>query len=128
MRQRAKKLNTGNMISDTYRAKDYYNSWIELANKATSDTDKAERLKRHECKACFYGGRIGGATITTRPCMCCGKEEHYGSTNTDVLCLDCAKKHKLCKHCGGDIEMRIRRKDWPVAELLGVDIADTEGK
>ena len=37
----------------------------------------------------------------------------YSSTNTDRLCMDCAKKHHLCKHCGGDISMRARRKDWP---------------
>ena len=77
------------------------------------DARKNERLKRHECKACFYASRIGGAAMTTRPCMSCGSEEMYGSTATDVLCMDCATKHGLCKHCGGDLEMRTRRKDWP---------------
>lgn len=83
------------------------------AEEVTNDARKNERLKRHECKACFYASRIGGAAMTTRPCMSCGSEEMYGSTATDVLCMDCATKHGLCKHCGGDLEMRTRRKDWP---------------
>ena len=106
-------MNKGNMIAATYRAKDRVNDWIELVEKVTNDTDKAKRLERNWCKACHYSSHLGGCAMTTRPCMNCEKDVGYGSTNTDVLCLDCAKQLKLCKHCGGDLEMRIRRKEWP---------------
>ena len=106
-------MNKGNMIGATERAKARVKSWADLAAEVESDARKADRLKRHECKACFYASRMGGAAMTTRPCMSCGSEEMYGSTNTDVLCMGCATTHGLCKHCGGDLEMRARRKDWP---------------
>ena len=113
MQQRPIVMNKGNMIGATERAKARVKDWCDLAEEVTNDARKNERLKRHECKACFYASRIGGAAMTTRPCMSCGSEEMYGSTATDVLCMDCATKHGLCKHCGGDLEMRTRRKDWP---------------
>lgn len=101
------------MIGATERAKARVKGWADLAEEVASDARKAERLKRHECKACFYSSRIGGAAMTTRSCMSCGSDEMYGSTATDVLCMVCATKHELCRHCGGDLEMRTRRKDWP---------------
>lgn len=55
--------------------------------------------------------------MTTQPCMCCYKPVMYGSTATDALCMDCAREHDLCKRCGGDIELRTRRKDWPTAKV-----------
>jgi hypothetical protein len=114
MEQRPAAMNKVNMIGATERAKARVKDWCDLAADATNDTRKAERLKRHECKACFYAGRIGGAAMTYRKCMSCGSDELYGSTATDVLCMACAVKHCLCKHCGGDLEMRTRRKEWPV--------------
>ena len=113
MKQRPIAMNKGNMIGATGRAKARVRSWMELADDVIKDTKKADRLKHHECKACFYSSRIGGAAMTTRPCMSCGSDEMYGSTATDVLCIACATKHELCRHCGGDLEMRTRRKDWP---------------
>ena len=115
MEQLSAAMNKGSMIGATERAKARVKAWCDLAADATNDTRKAERLKRHECKACFYAGRIGGAAITSRKCMSCGSDEIYGSTATDVLCMACAVKHRLCKHCGGDLEMRTRRKEWPAA-------------
>jgi len=45
--------------------------------------------------------------------MCCGKDQLYGNTRTDALCLECAQETMLCKHCGGDRELRTERRDWP---------------
>lgn len=113
MRSRPAIMNKCNMIRATEYAKDRVRRLIDRANEVTADARKIDRLKKHECKACFYESRIGGSAITMRPCMSCGNEEMYGSTATDVLCMKCATKHNLCKHCGGDIEMRARRKNWP---------------
>ena len=103
------------MIGATERAKARVKDWCDLAADATNDTRKAERLARHECKACFYAGRIGGAAMTYRKCMSCGSDELYGSTATEVMGKAGVVKHDLCQHCGGDLEMRTRRKEWPDA-------------
>jgi len=113
MEQKPMVMNIGNMVMATERSKAKVNSIIELANTIQKDERKKERIKRHECKGCFYTSRIGGSAMTYRKCMSCGKNVLYSSTNTDVLCLECAATGGLCKHCGGDIEMRVRRKEWP---------------
>jgi|SRR5699024_7370495 len=114
MEQKPKKMDIVNMIRATEDAKARVKGWLDLAEQVASDTRKAERLSRQECKGCFYASRFGGAAITRRACMSCGEDQMYGSTATDVLCIECAKQHDLCAHCGGDIKMRVRRKQWPV--------------
>ncbi len=78
----------------------------------TDPLAKERRNHAGECKKCFYiyPARIGGSAMTMEPCGVCGKEVWYGNTSTDRLCMTCALEHKLCKHCGGDVEMRPRRK------------------
>lgn len=107
------------MVSATEFAKSRVESIIKRAKEIELDTLKAERIKACECKACFYSDRIGGAAITSRPCMCCNEMQHYGSTATNTLCKPCATKHDLCKRCGGDIELRVRRRKWPEADHGG---------
>ncbi len=117
MQRRPKEMNKGNMIGFTERANAYVKQVIADAKEIETDARKAERLEKHECKACFYNSRIGGASMTSQPCMSCHADQMYGSTNTDALCKKCAEKHGLCKHCGGDLEMRTRRKEWPTADI-----------
>jgi hypothetical protein len=115
MEQRPVVMSKSLMISATERAQRRIKEWEEFSTAVLTDGRKEERLARLECKACFYPGRIGGAAMTYRPCMSCSSRELYGSTNTDVLCAPCATAGDLCKHCGGDREMRARRKNWPAA-------------
>lgn len=115
MEQRPQAMNKGNMIGATERAQRRVKGWLDHAADVMADARRPERLAALECKACFYAGRIGGAAMTYRPCMSCGARTLYGSTNTDVLCAPCATDGDLCKHCGGDREMRARRKAWPTA-------------
>jgi hypothetical protein len=118
MEQRPAIMSKSMMISATERSKQQVQRWIDLAKRVEQDVDKPKRLERHECKACFYSQRVGGAAITSRKCMCCDTSQTYGSTNTDVLCVKCAKEHALCKHCGGDLELRERRRNWPIKPTL----------
>jgi hypothetical protein len=76
------------------------------------DPRKKERKAACNCRFCYYlrGTRIGGAAMTTQPCGICSKDVMYGSTCTDKLCKECADEYKLCRYCGGDIDM-IRRKN-----------------
>lgn len=105
-------MNPANMVRATESAKSQVHDAIKRAKDIAEDSDKTRRLAAQECKACFYFSRIGGAAMTSQDCMCCGVEQLHSSTNTDALCIECAVKCKLCKHCGGDLEMIVRRK-WP---------------
>lgn len=117
MERRPLVMSKVNMIGWTERSKQFVREQVELAKRISDDTDKQRRLVEQNCKRCFYGSRIGGAAMTTQPCMCCHTQVMYGSTATDALCMDCAKENDLCKRCGGDIELRTRRKDWPTAKV-----------
>jgi RNase P subunit RPR2 len=116
MNQRPFEMSLYNMEFATTMARKRVDSAIKLANKLEADVDLVPRQQAFKCKACYYFPVLGGAAMTTRPCGCCGIDVMYGSTNTDALCVSCAEKHRLCKHCGGDSEMRGRRKDWPKAD------------
>lgn len=117
MKRRPAIMSKCHMIGATEHAVAYIKDILKLADDIQNDTQRKQRLEKQNCKRCFYQSRLGGAAMTEQPCMCCSKNEMYGSTATDVLCLECAKKHDLCKHCGGDLEMRTRRKNWPQPEV-----------
>jgi hypothetical protein len=102
-------------VHKTSYAKSAYDDLIKRARDAENDTERDKRLEKHECKCCFYvfRGRIGGAAMTEQNCALCHEPQMYGSTNTDVVCMACAKESHICKHCGGDLDMRERRRFWP---------------
>lgn len=113
MRQFPMSFTKSALVSATSRSKERVEDTLALAERIKSDLDMDERKKAQLCKACFYFTALGGSRITSRECAGCGKDQVYGSTNTDALCMDCARKHSLCKHCGGDLEMRVKRRNWP---------------
>jgi hypothetical protein len=115
MEQKPALMSKSHMISATERAAGRIEDLAKLHDEIKYDLRHTERMAELECKACFYFSRIGGAACTSRPCMSCGTNQLYGSTNTDVLCKECAQRGDLCRHCGGDREMRTRRRKWPVA-------------
>lgn len=51
--------------------------------------------------------------LTERQCGLCDQRQWFGNTCVDVICENCARTHNLCRHCGGDIEMKERRRKWP---------------
>lgn len=116
MKRRPPKFDRYLMVSASSLAKARVEASIQLAQTLVRDERKEERLAKQECKACFYYTRVGGASMTTQPCACCGKDEVYASTNTDRLCKACAKEHSLCRHCAGDIDMRPLRRLWPESQ------------
>lgn len=117
MKQSRAPLDIVFFVDQTAHAADRLNDIWQRAHRSAHDTEKERRLEFSKCKACFYlDGRFGGASITDRDCMCCGKEMSFPSTYTDVLCLDCAKEHSLCKHCGADMQLRVGRRNWPVKD------------
>jgi len=110
IRQRPK-LTDSDISFKNWGKSDYVKQTIELAENLQKDPDKKERLKASECIVCWYrgGGMVTNACVHTS-CKSCNKELWFGNSNTDEICIDCAKEHKLCKHCGADLEYKERRK------------------
>lgn len=100
----------GDVISKTMTRKSYLKHYVNLVEKFNKDPNKKERLEKHECVFCFYSDRVGAAAMTKKDCIYCGKTEMYGNSNTNDVCIECAKRYELCVHCGSDIKMRTRRK------------------
>ena len=115
MERRRRKMDVASMTSSTALSRSRMDATLRLAAKFQEDPQKTERLAASLCIPCFYSSALGGAAMTQEPCMCCGVVQMYGSTNTDALCLKCAQETHLCKHCGGDVELRVSRKNWPSA-------------
>ena len=100
------KFDLAHVLSSTGWAQEYVNK----CKQVVEDPDKAIRLESQECVACFYSSKIGGSVVTSRPCGSCEAMIHCGNSCIDRLCMDCAQKYRLCKHCGADINLRNRRK------------------
>jgi len=110
----AKRLDATAMADATARAQRYRDDLLTRAEAMRADPARLERRASGLCGRCHYGAaRIGGAAMVMQPCAACWVEQRSGSTNTDALCQPCADRHDLCKHCGGDREMRSSRRDWP---------------
>ena len=103
------------MIRNTSQSLKQVEHILELAGKFAMDMQKTDRTgeKNNKCICCFYSSRIAGAAITISHCGICGEKLMAGSTDTNRLCLACAKEHDLCEHCGGDVNLKPNRKKWP---------------
>lgn len=97
---------------ETYWRKKYTQEMIESAKEAASDSDRKKRLERRLCKHCYYlrADILAFSAMTAVRCQICEKDMLFGSTHTDKICTDCAKKHKLCRQCFSDIDFKTRRK------------------
>lgn len=108
------KVNSYSVQTQTDRQRHFKEETARKALVWLTDPHRKERHEAQECVICFGGSRIGGASCTTVECGLCGEDIHFGSTCVDVLCLECARKAKLCKHCGADIDLVNRRqRPWP---------------
>lgn len=103
------------MVRATDRAAGSIERLRETVHRIDGDTERTARIADCRCKYCYYArGNIGGASITPFDCGICGATHSSPSTDTDVVCRDCARAHSLCRRCGGDFETRERRRKWPV--------------
>lgn len=113
MQRIAVKFDNEKLVHATSTANCRMKDIITRAFLVHSDPDNRRRINdEHKCVVCFYlSSRIGGAAMTTQPCGICNTPVLYASTNTDSLCFSCALDHKLCKHCGADIDLNPNRKE-----------------
>lgn len=98
---------------NTGYAKQWLDAMYDRVVMMDEDRDKHVRRAVAECQYCYVpyrANRIGGCAMTEAECGLCGTLLQFGNTCVDVLCLDCAKANQLCKHCGGDVDMKRRRR------------------
>lgn len=107
-----RKFSLINIINASSSANSLFKSIEEKYNNYIKDKNKKERLEKYWCKACFYlrNSFVGVPSMKTDCCSICDKKMSFGAIAPDVLCVSCAKKYKLCSHCGGDINQKMRRK------------------
>jgi hypothetical protein len=124
MRARRFKADAYNITFQTSMSRRHAEELVEAVRGYEADDKKEERFAAVECKRCFYlyRGRVGGCAMTRWSCGVCGKKSMHGSTAVPCICKDCGTKHKLCTYCGGDLDMRERRRKFP--EI--VEIEDDE--
>lgn len=105
------KLDNSDISIRNWGKLDYIKNTLQLAKNLQEDPQKQERIKNCKCLVCWYrsGGMHTNAFVYTN-CKSCNKDLQFATSNTDEVCIDCAKEHKLCKHCGADIEYKERRK------------------
>ncbi|MFK4706047.1 hypothetical protein ABIC83_002886 [Roseateles asaccharophilus] len=115
MQKKARPMTEQSMRSATWMSARRVQDLLKLAQKLQDDPQQEQRLAAQRCKACFYFTAMGGAAMTTQPCMSCGVDQQYSSTNTSAMCASCAESGNLCRHCGGDIGMDMGRQAWPKA-------------
>lgn len=111
MKAKRKPVNEQTIYSTTGWNQCYFAKAKERVDNVMNDPEKKKRIEKQECSYCYYmKQKVGGAAVTFLQCGLCENQLTSGSICVDVLCLDCAKEQRLCKHCGGDIEMKHRRK------------------
>lgn len=118
MRRQRTRIDSVLIERNTNMARTQVDNAIARAEMLSTDSERDQRLQAQECKYCWYltRPRVGGAAITARECSICGTDQTFSSTNTDPLCKPCAHENSLCCHCGGDIDMKNRRKPRPFQE------------
>lgn len=85
----------------------------ELADKLASDPDRPARMQKGCCTWCYYRpGPMVCNAVTKKPCDICDTPMQFGNSNVDAVCENCSKEHGICRQCGGDLNLKIRRKPF----------------
>jgi hypothetical protein len=103
---RRRTVDLSSVLNQTARNNDH----LDYYRRVLDDPDKEARIAKQLCQVCQYQGRIGGSMMTTQQCARCETVTTFSNTCVDVLCQPCAKGLRLCKHCGGDMDNKMRRK------------------
>lgn len=86
------------LIKELYRSESQ-----KIAQRLTDPELQIKRRAQQKCPACYFISVFAGAAMTTSVCQNCGTQILNGSTDADILCLDCAKELHCCRHCGGQL-------------------------
>lgn len=107
------KLTENDVSEKGWRAKERIDSSVARAISYLVDPNKKDRIEKGLCKLCFYSGsKISGAAMTKWNCRACLQNQGlYGCLAVPEVCDKCSKKYSLCKECGSDIHLRVRRNN-----------------
>lgn len=118
MRSSIKLLDAYQIKWQTSMANRHAEELVDSVHEYEDDTRREQRLAVHECKRCFYlRGRVCGQAMTEWHCGICQNRHMHHNTCTPAACHGCAKEHKLCRYCGGDLDMRRNRRKFPKPSL-----------
>ncbi len=84
--------------------------YVNIVNNLTTDPEKKQRLHQQECVCCYYISVMAGQGFTESNCYNCDVLMSFSTTSQDKLCNNCATVFKVCKHCGADINYKMRNK------------------
>ena len=81
---------------------------IAKALTVANDTHREKRLEGMLCIICSTENYLSGQGFTRWRCFHCDREDMHHNTHVPRLCIECAKKLALCRHCLADINLEIR--------------------
>lgn len=81
----------------TARSKALFEGFLARADQARQDTHQVERLRRPECKSCFYLQPPQATATDLQHCGGCKAALIY----KDEFCRPCALHRNICRRCGG---------------------------
>lgn len=95
----------------TFISRSRVNRILALADNLKKDPDKTKRLNGLHCLICWYqSGKIVGQAFTSWSCKSCGQTGMHPNTGVPQLCNNCAEKMQACIECGGDLNLKKRKK------------------
>lgn len=99
-------FDSGIKIMKTYLNKRHVEKMRKKLKDYDTDPNRIVRQGEMICKHCYYimNDGIAGQAFCTKDCINCGKEMEFPTTDTDDLCLQCAKELNVCKHCGARMD------------------------
>lgn len=106
------------VANEGYRNREQMDILIARAMSYLMDSEKSKRLHAGLCSCCFYkGSGLAGQAFTEWNCRVCLKDQpSWPNTATPLACDKCSEKYKLCKTCGADLYLRVKRSNVKVIE------------
>lgn len=86
----------------TARSKALYDGFLDRADQARQDARRDARLRRPECRACFY--LMAPPERASGNCAGCNGLLAFN----EAFCSRCAAHRSVCRRCGADLEFKKR--------------------
>lgn len=80
---------------------------LKLANNFKNDVYRETRIGSRKCLKCFYTEVVSGRAIVKSECVICKSTIKNQSTIRNKVCTLCSEKYKLCRQCGGSMEINL---------------------
>lgn len=97
--------------SGNFRFKSTLEKYARLVKEVTEDPDRLVRIATDKCRMCHYSNRntLAGSALTRFYCKICALPVWHHNTSVDCLCRGCSGHFELCRTCGADINLNLKR-------------------